>query len=454
MKNITVIGTGYVGLVSGAGLSDFGNQVICADIDESKIRLLKAGEIPIFEPGLKEVVDRNIKSNRLSFTIDISKAVRDSEVIFIGVGTPEGKNGETDLSAVFQVAETIGNNLNAYKIICTKSTVPIGTGEKIISIINKYKKNDVDFDYVSNPEFLREGAAVQDFVSNPEFLREGAAVQDFLIPNRIVLGATSEKPFRIMQDVYRPLYINETPIVYTNVPTAEMIKYASNAFLALKLSYINEIANLCEAVGADVHVVAKAMGNDGRISPKFLHPGPGFGGSCFPKDTKALLSLSKELNEPMNTVAAAIATNDKQKIRMADKLFNLMEDEIKGKTIAVLGLSFKQMTDDVRESASIKMIQSILDREGIVKAYDPVASDNMKMNFPDIEYYSNWQEAVKNVNAVVIMTEWHEFRGLDLVELKQLVKTPIILDTRNVLSMKDLVSLDFKFDNVGRKILK
>jgi UDPglucose 6-dehydrogenase len=438
MKNITVIGTGYVGLVSGAGLYDFGNQVICADIDESKIRLLKAGKIPIFEPGLKEVVDRNIKSNRLSFTTDVSKAVRDSEVIFIGVGTPEGKNGEADLSVVFSVAETIGNNLNTYKIICTKSTVPIGTGEKIISIINKYKKNDIDFDYVSNPEFLREGAAVQ----------------DFLIPNRIVLGATSEKSFRIMQDVYRPLYINETPIVYTNVSTAEMIKYASNAFLALKLSYINEIANLCEAVGADVHIVAKAMGNDGRISPKFLHPGPGFGGSCFPKDTKALLSLSKELNEPMNTVVAAIATNARQKVRMVDKLFNLMGDEIKGKTIAVLGLSFKQMTDDVRESASIKMIQSILDKDGIVKAYDPVASDNMKMIFPDIEYYSNWQEAVNNVDAVVIMTEWHEFRGLDLVELKQLVKTPIILDTRNVLSIKDLVSLDFKFDNVGRRVLK
>ncbi len=438
MKNITVIGTGYVGLVSGAGLSDFGNQVICADIDESKIRSLKAGKIPIFEPGLKEVVDRSIKSNRLSFTTDVSKAVRDSEVIFIGVGTPEGKNGEVDLSAVFSVAETIGNNLNAYKIICTKSTVSIGTGEKIISIINKYKNNDIDFDYVSNPEFLREGAAVQ----------------DFLIPNRIVLGATSEKSFRIMQDVYRPLYINETPIVYTNVPTAEMIKYASNAFLALKLSYINEIANLCEAVGADVHVVAKAMGNDGRISPKFLHPGPGFGGSCFPKDTKALVSLSEELNEPMNTVAAAIVTNDCQKERMVDKLFNLMENEIKGKTIAVLGLSFKQMTDDVRESASIKMIQSILDRDGIVKAFDPVASNNMKINFPDIEYYSNWQEAVKNVDAVVIMTEWHEFRGLDLVELKQLVRTPIILDTRNVLSMKDLVSLGFKFDNVGRKVLK
>jgi len=438
MKNITVLGTGYVGLVSGAGLSDFGNRVICADIDESKIQSLLAGNIPIFEPGLKEIVDRNVNSNRLSFTTDISKAIRDSEVIFIGVGTPEGKNGEANLSAVFSVAETIGKNLTAYKIICTKSTVPIGTGGKIISIINKYKNKDIDFDYVSNPEFLREGAAVQ----------------DFLIPNRIVLGATSEKSIQIMQDVYRPLYINETPIVYTNVPTAEMIKYASNAFLALKLSYINEIANLCEAVGADAHVVAKAMGNDGRISSKFLHPGPGFGGSCFPKDTKALLSLSNELNEPMNTIAAAIITNDSQKMRMVEKLFNLMGNEVKDKTIAVLGLSFKQMTDDVRESASIKMIQSILDRDGIVKAYDPEASNNMKLYFPNIEYCSNWQDAVNNVDAVVIMTEWHEFRGLDLVELKQLVKTPLILDTRNVLSMKDLVSLGFKFDNVGRKVLK
>ena len=438
MKKITVIGTGYVGLVSGAGLSDFGNHVVCADLDESKISLLKAGKIPIFEPGLKEVVDRNVKSNRLSFTTDVSKAVRDSEVIFIGVGTPEGKNGEADLSAVFSVAETIGNNLNTYKIICTKSTVPIGTGAKIISIINKCKNNDVEFDYVSNPEFLREGAAVQ----------------DFLIPNRIVLGATSEQSFQILQDVYRPLYINETPIVYTNVPTAEMIKYASNAFLALKLSYINEIANLCEVVGADVHVVAKAMGNDGRISAKFLHPGPGFGGSCFPKDTKALLSLSQELNEPMNTVAAAIATNNRQKERMTDKLFNLMGSEIKGKTIAVLGLSFKQMTDDVRESASINMIQSILNKNGRVKAYDPVASENMKNHFPNIEYSNSWQAAVKDADTVAIMTEWHEFRGLDLVELKQLVKTPIILDTRNVLSIKDLTSLGFKFDNVGRKAVK
>lgn len=438
MKNITVIGTGYVGLVSGAGLSDFGNKVICADIDESKIRSLKAGEIPIFEPGLKEVVTRNVKSDRLSFTTDVAQAIRASDVIFIGVGTPEGKNGEANLSAVFSVAEMIGNNLNTYKVICTKSTVPIGTGEKIISIIEKTKNSNNNFDYVSNPEFLREGAAVQ----------------DFLIPDRVVLGATSDKAFKIMQDVYRPLYINETPIVYTSVPTAEMIKYASNAFLALKISYINEIANLCEAVGADVHIVAKAMGSDGRISPKFLHPGPGFGGSCFPKDTKALLSISKELNEPMNTVAAAIATNDRQKKRMADKLLNLLGNDIKGKTIAVLGLSFKQMTDDVRESASIAMIQSILDRDGKVKAYDPEAADNMKKHFPNIEYNTSWQMVVKGADAVVIMTEWHEFRGMDLTELKQLVKTPLILDTRNVLSIKDLVRLGFKFDNVGRKALK
>ena len=438
MKNITVIGTGYVGLVSGAGLSDFGNQVVCADIDESKIRLLKTGKIPIFEPGLKEVVERNVKSGRLLFTTDVVKAIGDSEVIFIGVGTPEGKNGEADLSAIFSVAEMIGKNLNDYKIICTKSTVPIGTGQKIISIIKKYKNNDIDFDYVSNPEFLREGAAVQDFIR----------------PNRVVLGVTSDKALKIMYDVYRPLYINETPIVHTNIATAEMIKYASNAFLALKISYINEIANLCEAVDADVHVVAKAMGNDGRISPKFLHPGPGYGGSCFPKDTKALVSLSEKLNEPINTVAAAITTNDRQKERMVNKLFSLMGNSIKGKTIAVLGLSFKHMTDDIRESASINMIQSILEKDGIVKAYDPEAADNMKEQFPNIEYCISWQASVKNADAVVIMTEWNEFRGLDLSELKSLMKSPLVLDTRNILSINSLIELGFKFDNVGRKTQK
>jgi len=437
MNKITVIGTGYVGLVSGVGLADFGNRVICADIDKNKINMLKDGDIPIFEPGLKEVVDRNVQRNRLSFTTDIEEAIQDSEVIFIGVGTPEGENGKADLNAVFKVAELIANNLNTYKIICTKSTIPIGTGQKIITLIEK-KKSSNDFDYVSNPEFLREGAAVQ----------------DFLRPDRVVLGATSEKALKIMYEVYRPLYINETPIIHTNVPTAEMIKYASNAFLALKISYINEVANLCEAVGADVHVVAKAMGTDGRISPKFLHPGPGFGGSCFPKDTKALLALSEKMNTPISTVSAAITSNENQKNRMANKLFKLLDNDIKEKNIAVLGLSFKHMTDDVRDSASIKMIQKIVENGGIVKAYDPEAIESMQRIFPNIEYCKDWQSAAKDANALVIMTEWHEFRGLDLKELKSLMTTPILLDTRNILSMEKLVKFGFQFDNVGRKLSK
>lgn len=438
MKKITVIGTGYVGLVSGAGLADFGNQVICADIDKNKIKLLKNGKIPIFEPGLKEVVDRNVKNGRLSFTTDVEKSVQDSEVIFIGVGTPEGKDGSADLSAIFTVAELIADNLNTYKIICTKSTVPIGTGDKIISLIKKNRTSKNEFDYVSNPEFLREGAAVQ----------------DFLRPDRVVLGVTSEKSLNILQEVYRPLYILETPIIHTNVPTAEMIKYASNAFLALKISYINEIANLCEAVGADVHVVAKAMGMDGRISPKFLHPGPGFGGSCFPKDTKALVTLAESLNVPINTVSTAITTNENQKNRMVKKLFNLLDNEIAGKNISILGLSFKHMTDDIRESASIEMIEQILKKGGIIKAYDPEAMGSMKKLFPDIQYCIDWESAVKDADAIALMTEWHEFRGLDLNKIKSLMKTPILLDTRNLLSIEKLIELGYKFDNVGRKIIK
>jgi UDPglucose 6-dehydrogenase len=337
---------------------------------------------------------------------------------------------------VYKVAELIANNLNSYKVICTKSTVPIGTGKEIIKIINDKKTSDYDFDYASNPEFLREGAAVQ----------------DFLRPDRVVIGATSEKALKILHHVYRPLYINETPIINTNVTTAEMIKFASNAFLALKISYINEIANLCEAVGADVHVVAKAMGTDGRISPKFLHPGPGFGGSCFPKDTKALVKIAEKFNEPISTVTAAINANQNQKNRMYAKLINLLNGKIKGKSIAVLGLSFKHMTDDVRESASIEMIENILRSGGSVKAYDPEANENMKVIFPDIEYASDWQSAVKDTDAVAIMTEWHEFRGLDLTTLKSLVKSPIILDTRNLLSINKLIELGFVFDNIGRKI--
>ena len=435
MKKITVIGTGYVGLVSGAGISDFGHSVICADIIESKIKLLKNGEIPIYEPGLYELVDRNVNAGRLSFTTNVDEAIQQADVIFIAVGTPQSDNGEANISAVESVARSIGKNLNSYKVICTKSTVPVGTGNIICKLIRENMVDGGEFDYVSNPEFLREGSAVK----------------DFLWPDRVVIGASSTKAFNIMKDVYSPLYINEKPILHTNVATAEMIKYAANAFLALKISYINEVANLCEAVGADVHLVAKGMGQDGRISPKFLHPGPGFGGSCFPKDTQAFATLSRKKGVPMNTIDAAITTNNIQKTRMVKKLKNLIGGDFSGKTIGILGLAFKPNTDDVRESSSIEMIQSILDGGGKVKAYDPIANKSMQNIFPDLNYVHSWEETCDGVEAMVIMTEWNEFRGMDLKKLKKLMKTPLVLDTRNILSMNKLSEFGFQFDNVGRK---
>ena len=435
MKKITVIGTGYVGLVSGAGISDFGHRVTCADIIESKIKLLKNGEIPIYEPGLYELVDRNVNAGRLSFTTQVDEAIQQADVIFIAVGTPQSDNGEANISAVESVARSIGKNLNNYKVICTKSTVPVGTGDIICELIRENMVDGGEFDYVSNPEFLREGSAVK----------------DFLWPDRVVIGASSIKAFNIMKEVYRPLYINEKPILHTNVATAEMIKYAANAFLALKISYINEVANLCEAVGADVHLVAKGMGQDGRISPKFLHPGPGFGGSCFPKDTQAFASLSREKGVPMNTIDAAITTNNIQKTRMVEKLNNLIGGDFSGKTIGVLGLAFKPSTDDVRESSSIEMIQSILDGGGKVKAYDPIANKSMQNIFPDLNYLHSWEETCDGVDAMVIMTDWNEFRGMNLKKLKKVMKTPLVLDTRNILSMDKLSEYGFQFDNVGRK---
>jgi len=435
VKKITVIGTGYVGLVSGAGISDFGHHVTCADIIESKIKLLKNGEIPIYEPGLHELVDRNVNAGRLSFTTKVDEAIQQADVIFIAVGTPQSDNGEANISAVESVAKSIGKNLNNYKVICTKSTVPVGTGDIICELIRENMVDGGEFDYVSNPEFLREGSAVK----------------DFLWPDRVVIGASSIKAFNIMKEVYRPLYVNEKPILHTNVATAEMIKYAANAFLALKISYINEVANLCEAVGADVHLVAKGMGQDGRISPKFLHPGPGFGGSCFPKDTQAFATLSREKGVPMNTIDAAITTNNIQKTRMVEKLNILIGGDFSGKTIGVLGLAFKPSTDDVRESSSIEMIQSILDGGGKVKAYDPIANKSMQNIFPDLDYLHSWEETCDGVDAMVIMTDWNEFRGMNLKKLKKIMKTPLVLDTRNILSMDKLSEYGFQFDNVGRK---
>ena len=433
MRHIAIIGTGYVGLVSGSGISDFGHKVICADIDEEKIKLLQTGKIPIYEPGLDELVERNTKAERLSFSIDVGKTIRDSEVIFIAVSTPQKENGEADISAVKAVAKTIGQNLNSRKVVCTKSTVPIGTGKLVTSIINENNPEKMEFDYVSNPEFLREGSAVK----------------DFLWPDRLVIGTESDWGFEVMRDVYRPLYINETPIVHTTVETAELIKYASNAFLSLKISYINEISALCEKVGADVHVVAKTMGSDGRISPKFLHPGPGFGGSCFPKDTSALVSMAQNKNVPMRTIQAAIETNAHQKKRMVKKLQALTGD-FSGLTIGILGLAFKSKTDDVRESPSLEMVGSLLKAGAQVKAYDPEANTSFAEFYPQITYCKTWEEAVKDTDAVAVMTEWNEFRTMDTKTLKNLMKSPIILDTRNILSRNELQKNGFSFDNVGR----
>lgn len=435
MKKIAVIGTGYVGLVSGAGLADFGNAVICADIDADKINLLKNSEIPIYEPGLKEIVFRNVNAGRLSFSNNVNKTIKDSDVIFIAVGTPEGENGASDLSAVLEVARAIGENLNDYKVICTKSTVPIGTGLQIMDKISKLSNSSAEFDYVSNPEFLREGSAVK----------------DFLWPDRVVIGASNQRAIDMMKEVYRPLYINETPIIETTIQTAELIKYASNAFLAVKISYINEIANICDEIDADVHVVSKAMGVDGRISPKFLHPGPGFGGSCFPKDTKALISTANELGSGLEVVNGAIRANKRQKERMVAKLMKLMSNDVSGKTIALLGLAFKAQTDDIRESPAIEMIESLLANNATVNVFDPVANANMKKKFNQINVYESWEDAVKEADCVAIMTEWNEFRGLDLAKLKELVKSSIILDSRNILNNDTLERHGFTYDNVGRK---
>ncbi len=435
MKRITIIGTGYVGLVSGAGLSDFGHEVACADIDEKKIALLQSGTIPIYEPGLKELVARNEEKGRLTFTTDVGTAVKGSDVVFIAVGTPPADDGMADLSAVKDVARLIGENLDGYKVVCTKSTVPVGTGRMIQEIIGKHKTSEGEFDYCSNPEFLREGSAVG----------------DFLRPDRVILGATSDRAFEYLRDVYRPLYINETPIIHTTVETAEMIKYASNAFLALKISYINEIANLCEAVGADVHVVAKAMGIDGRISPKFLHPGPGFGGSCFPKDTQALVTQATKWGVEIRTITAAIESNQAQKERMVMKLRTLLGGDLKGQTVALLGLAFKPETDDVRESPAVEMIKQLQQAGAQIRGYDPAATETIQQVFPDLSVFSSWEEAVERADVAVVMTEWNEFRGMDLSRLKTLLRQPVVLDCRNILNIAELERLGFRYDNVGRK---
>ncbi|MCB0833274.1 MAG: UDP-glucose/GDP-mannose dehydrogenase family protein [Bacteroidetes bacterium] len=433
MKKICVVGTGYVGLVSGACLADFGNAVICADIDEDKIDKLNRGIIPIYEPGLQEVVERNVQKKRLSFSSSVDESIRESEVIFIAVGTPPGSKGEADLSIVFKVAESIARNLHDYKVVVTKSTVPAGTGRKVWNILKEKASPGSEFDVVSNPEFLREGSAVG----------------DFLRPDRVVIGSDSDRATEVMKMVYRALYINETPMVITNIETSEMIKYASNAFLAVKISYINEIANICDRIGADVKTVARAMGLDGRISPKFLHAGGGYGGSCFPKDTKALVKTSDDVGIPNLVVTAAIEANEKQKYLMVDKI-KTMVGNLKGKTIALLGLAFKPNTDDIREATSLVIVDEILKAGGSVRAYDPVAMDIYKSVFSDITYCKDVYDCVAGADCMVLVTEWNEFREMDLHRAKSLLKHPHLVDCRNIYDVEEVQKIGFKYVGVGR----
>jgi UDPglucose 6-dehydrogenase len=437
--NIAIIGTGYVGLVTGACFADFGYSVICVDADASRVSLLEAGEVPFYEPGLAELVQRNASAGRLRFTTDTGSAVRVSEVIFLAVGTPEGVNGAADLTQMASAAAAIAAHLDGYKVVVTKSTVPVGTGEWLGEQIRLAAGRPVDVDVVSNPEFLREGSAIGDFMR----------------PDRVVIGTSSERAAAVMREIYRPLFLIETPILVTDVPTAEMIKCASNAFLAVKISFMNEIANLCDRVGADVHGVAKGMGLDKRIGSKFLHPGPGYGGSCFPKDTRALAALGASHGVRQQIVESAVEVNERQRRVVLDKIANALGG-VRGRTIAVLGLAFKPNTSDVREAPALYICRSLADAGARLRVFDPVAAREAAHALEDLRgamvYAADAYDAALEADAVVIMTEWNEFRSLDLPRLKGLVAGPVLIDTRNVLDPAQARALGFTYACTGREL--
>jgi len=433
--HICVVGTGYVGLVTGACLADFGMDVTCVDKDESKIDMLNRGEIPIYEPGLDTLVAKNTGAGRLHFSTDVTAAVRQALVIFIAVGTPPKEDGSADLTYVLQVARTIGENMNGYKVIVTKSTVPIGTGQLIEKTINEVTDGDCSFSVVSNPEFLREGSAIEDFMR----------------PDRVVIGARDPQAIAIMKDIYSPLYLIETPFVITNVESSELIKYASNAFLATKITFINEVADLCERLGADVHHVAKGMGLDRRIGPKFLHPGPGYGGSCFPKDTQALADIARNAGQPFEIVETVVGVNERIKARSIDKIRRALGEELDGRTVAILGLAFKPETDDMRESPSIPLVRALVEDGATVRAFDPAAMDNARQVLPDsVIYCEDSYETAEDADALVIVTEWNQFRYLDLDRIKGLLARPIVVDLRNVYDPARMRAAGFTYDCVGR----
>jgi UDPglucose 6-dehydrogenase len=437
--NIAIIGTGYVGLVTGACFADFGYSVICVDADASRVSRLDAGEMPFYEPGLAELVQRNASAGRLRFTTDTPGAVRVSEVIFLAVGTPEGVNGAADLTQMASAAAAIAAHLDGYKVVVTKSTVPVGTGEWLGEQIRLAAGRPVDVDIVSNPEFLREGSAIGDFMR----------------PDRVVIGTSSERAAAVMREIYRPLFLIETPILVTDVATAEMIKCASNAFLAVKISFMNEIANLCDRVGADVHGVAKGMGLDKRIGSKFLHPGPGYGGSCFPKDTRALAALGASHGVRQQIVEGAIEVNERQRQVVLDKISHTLGG-VRGRTIAVLGLAFKPNTSDVREAPALYICRALAAAGARLRVFDPVAAGEAAHALRDasdsIVYAADAYDAALEADAVVIMTEWNEFRSLDLPRLKAVIAQPVLVDTRNVLDPAQARALGFTYACTGREL--
>ncbi len=435
--NIAVIGTGYVGLVTGACFAEFGIGVTCADKDEAKIARLQDGDIPIFEPGLEEIVRRNTRNGRLRFTTDTREAVERALVIFIAVNTPPQADGSTDLSYVDAVSQTIGECIDGYKVVVTKSTVPVRTTERVKRTIE------------GAMQASGNGRHRCSVVSNPEFLREGSAVEDFLRPDRIVIGAEDEEAIAILKDLYRPLYLIEVPFVITNVATAELIKYASNAFLATKVSFINEIANLAEKVGADVHHVARAMGLDGRISSKFLHPGPGYGGSCFPKDTRSLVSFSREFGVEQRIVSATVEVNEAQTQRMVEKISEAIGG-LSGKTVGVLGLSYKPNTDDVRDSPALEIIRRLQASGARVRCFDPQAMATAALELADVTFCDDAYDVAKDSDCLVLATEWNEFRSLDFDRLGTYMTTPVLVDLRNVYVRAEVERLGFRYEGVGR----
>src|SRR6266852_4869347 len=436
--HVAVIGTGYVGLVSGACFSEFGVSVVCVDKDAAKIARLQRGEMPIYEPGLDQLVESNVRAGRLAFSTELRSAVAGADAVFIAVGTPSRRgDGHADLSYVFGAAEEIAAALTGYAVVVTKSTVPVGTGRKVEAILRKARP-----------------AGGFDVVSNPEFLREGAAIEDFMRPDRVVIGTESERAREVMRALYRPLFLIETPMLFTSIETAELIKYAANSFLATKITFINEVADLCEKLGADVQDVAKGIGLDGRIGRKFLHAGPGYGGSCFPKDCLALVRTAQEAAAPLSIVETVVKFNDERKLRMADKVVEACGGSVEGKSIAVLGLTFKPNTDDMRESASLSIIPALQRAGAAIRAFDPEGMEEAKKLLEGVNFCAGAYDAMEGADAVVIITEWNEFRALDLKRVRALLRSPTVIDLRNIYKPADMAEAGFFYFSIGRRAVE